>query len=473
MKIKYISAKYVAFCHWNICIVFMLFPLFLHGQESMTLEKCRKMALENNKQIAIAEQNKEKASATVKAYRANFLPRISATGLAYYTSAENDFKVKTDNIHLFNPDDLNGILPPNLLPVVSQFSTISIPDMNFNLNLNNSYLVGVSVEQPIFMGGKITSAYKMAKTGNDIAKQNQKLTETEVIQQTDEAYWMYVKATELKKSSEKYKKVVTELYRVVENAQKTGMKSQNDVMKVQVKLNEAELQLLQAENGTRLARMNLCHIIGIHLLSEIMLPESFDYALLSMDDNVDVTSRPEYAMLSKRVQLKEQEKKLVRSEFLPNIGVRGGYNYMYGLKLNDEVLMDNTSFSAMISVNIPLFHWGEGANKIRIAETEKKIAQIQWQEATEKMQLELTQTLNRYEESILEIQLTANSLKQAEENLKISRNHYDVGMETLADYLEAQTLWQKASSDFINAKAALKLSETYYMKAAGKLRIEE
>ena len=465
--------KYTISNHWIICAVFVLLPSFLYGQEIMTLEKCREMALENNKQIAIAGQNKEKASATVKAYRANFLPRISANGLAYYTTAGNDFKIKIDDIQLFNTDKLSGILPSGLLSAVNQFSTISIPDMKFNLNLNNSYLVGVSVEQPIFMGGKITSAYKMAKTGNDIAKQNQKLTEAEVIQQTDEAYWMYVKTTELKKSSEKYKEVIAELYRVVENAHKAGMKSQNDVMKVQVKLNEAELQLLQAENGTRLARMNLCHIIGIHLLSEIILPDSFDYALLSMDDNVDVTSRPEYAMLSKQVQLKEQEKKLVRSEFLPNIGVRGGYNYMYGLKLNDEVLMDNASFSAMVSVNIPLFHWGEGANKIRMAETDKKIAQIQWQEAAEKMQLELMQTLNRYEESVLEVQLTASSLKQAEENLKISRNHYDVGMETLADYLEAQTLWQKASSDFINAKASLKLSETHYMKAAGKLQVKE
>ena len=44
-------------------------------------------------------------------------------------------------------------------------------------------------------------------------------------------------------------------------------------------------------------------------------------------------------------------------------------------------------------------------------------------------------------------------------------------METLADYLEAQTMWQKASSDLIDAQASLKLSETHYLKAAGKLPV--
>lgn len=469
MSTKYNSINSKTFSILFGIVVSILFPVFVYGQEMLTLEKCREMALINNKRIAIAEQNKEKSSAAVKAYRANFLPKISATGLAYYTNVDNDIQIKTDDIHLFNPDDLSGIIPPSLQPIINNFSTLSIPDMNFKLDLNNSYMAGVKLEQPVFAGGKVASAYKMSKIGNEVAALNQHLTEAEVILQTDEAYWMYVKTLELQKSAEKYKEVVLEFFRIVENARNAGMKSQNDVMKVQVKVNEAELQLLQAGNGVRLARMNLCHTIGLPLLNNVMVPDSFDDALLDIDRNADISSRPEYAMLNKQIELKQQEKKLVQSDFLPSVGLMGAYNYMYGLKLNDDLLMDKGAFSAIVSVNIPLFHWGEGANKVRIAKTEKKIAELQRDEAVEKMQLELMQALNKYEESALEVVLTEQSLKQAEENLKISKNHYDAGMETLADYLEAQTIWQKATSDLINAKAALKLSETYYMKAAGKL----
>ena len=289
--------------------------------------------------------------------------------------------------------------------------------------------------------------------------------------QTDEAYWLYVRACEMRKSAEPYREVVAELQRVVDNAHEAGMKSQNDVMKVQVKLNEADLQVLRADNGVRLARMNLCHVIGLPLLSEVPLPETFDAPLPRLESEADVTARPEYALLGKQIELKEQEKNLTRSDFLPNIGVMGAYNYAYGVKLNNEPLFDQGAFSAVISVNIPLFQWGEGANKLRAAKTDIKIMELQREDATEQMQLELMQALNTYEEALLEVQFTAKSLGQAEENLKTSRNHYEAGMETLADYLEAQTMWQKASSDLIDAKASLKLSETRYLKAAGKLPV--
>ena len=211
------------------------------AQDTLTLARCREMALENNKQMAIAEQNQEKASALVKAYRANFLPKISATGLAYYTGMDNDLQIPVGDVQLFDPTSLDGSIPPamqpiyeQLLPVLNQFSTVSIPPIGLHVDLNNTYSAGVKAEQPVFMGGKNVSAYKMAKTGRELAELNRHLAEAEVIVQTDEAYWLYARACEMRKSAESYREVVAELQRVVDNAHEAGMKSQNDVMKVQV-----------------------------------------------------------------------------------------------------------------------------------------------------------------------------------------------------------------------------------------------
>ena len=77
--------------------------------------------------------------------------------------------------------------------------------------------------------------------------------------------------------------------------------------------------------------------------------------------------------------------------------------------------------------------------------------------------------LNEYDEASLEVKLTTTALDQAEINLKMSRDQYEVGMETLADYLEAQSIWQKAMSDLINARAKRRITYTAYMKAAGLL----
>lgn len=457
-KIKYISLLI------SICFI----SFFLPAQE-MTLQQCREMALQNNKQIAIANQNKQKASSTVKSYRANFLPKISAQGIGYYSGSKTNMAVSLPDINLFDPGSLAGIVPPEYIPILSSFSTISLPDLNFQLNLNNTYMAGVNVEQPIYAGGKIRSAYQMSKVGDEIAGLNQELTRTEVILETDKAYWLSVQATELRKSAVKCKEVVEEAHRMVKNATEVGMKSKNDLMKVQVQLNQAQLQLQRAENGVRLSQMNLCHMVGLPLQSEITLSDSFDEQLIEVDPDAGIFSRPEYEMLDRQIDLKNQEKRLVRSDFLPQIGVRGSYNYMYGVKLNDNVLFDNDSFSAMVSVNIPLFHWGEGASKIKAGEADKKIMEFQRDEAGEKMELELQRALNNYNEALTEVILTNETLMQSEENLKMSRDHYEVGMETISDYLEAQTIWQTAQSEYIIAKTKLEISKTEYLKAVGRL----
>ena len=62
----------------------------------------------------------------------------------------------------------------------------------------------------------------------------------------------------------------------------------------------------------------------------------------------------------------------------------------------------------------------------------------------EQMMLELTQAANNLDEARLESELSDRSLLQAEENMKVSKSQYEVGLETLSDYLEAQALWQQA-----------------------------
>lgn len=455
-------------------ILFAFFvPFLLSGQE-MTLEQCRELALENNKAIFIASRNKDKAEYTVKAYRANFFPKISASGNYLYSDTEMKETISGNYLPTFVPDPATGQLVPNILagpdgnPVFNQYAYF--PDMDISLNAKNTWMAGLRAEQPVYTGGKITAAYRMAQIGDKMAGLNQQLSRAETIVKADEAYWTYVKTRELVKLALSYQRVVTELLRDVQNAHKVGLKHQNDVLKVQVKINEAELQLRQAENGNRLARKNLCYVMGLPLDTEILLPESFDESSgLKTDRMADYISRPEYAILEQQIQLKEQEIKLTRSDFLPKVGVAANYGYINGLELNGSKLLDGASFSAMVSVSIPLFQWGEGRNKIQAARAERDIVQLQRDDIAQQMELELIQAFDKCDEAILDVQLTAHSLNQAQENMRVSEDRYKAGMETLADYLEAQTVWQRAWSEHVDALTRLRLNQTYYLKAAGKL----
>jgi outer membrane protein TolC len=85
------------------------------------------------------------------------------------------------------------------------------------------------------------------------------------------------------------------------------------------------------------------------------------------------------------------------------------------------------------------------------------------------MALELSRATDKCDESALEVDLTARSLEQAEENMRLSGQQYEAGMETLSAYLEARTVRQQARTEHINALTRQRLNQTYFLKAAGKL----
>lgn len=314
----------------------------------------------------------------------------------------------------------------------------------------------------------------MAKLGKEMSFLNRNLTNTEVVYETDKAYWTLLKVQELQTVAEHYKKVVEHLLQDVQNAFEVGMVSRNEILKVQVKLNEAKLQLRRAENAVRLAKMNLCHVIGVSLLDDISIAEgALDLSPLDLVEVEDVTLRPEYQLLTKQLDLKHQEVRLTRSDYLPQIGVVGGWNYYDALTFNKNKMFKGGSFSALFSVKVPLFQWGEGLSRVRSKKAERQIALLQREDASEKMLLEMTMALNQVDESKLEVEMTTESLAQAEENLKTSTDQFEVGLETLTEHLEAQTLWQKAWAENVKAKAQLRLNETNYLKASGQLTLDE
>jgi outer membrane protein TolC len=173
--------------------------------------------------------------------------------------------------------------------------------------------------------------------------------------------------------------------------------------------------------------------------------------------------------LSEKVELMRQQVKLTRSDHLPQVGLMAGVSYMNGLKLNDEKLIDDGSASAMLSVKVPLYHFGEMKYKVRSAKLKQQEAEVEKENLEEQMLLEVNLAANSQEESALEVKLTESSILQASENLKVSRKNYENGLETLSNLLEAQTLWQQAECDYIQALCALFVNHTRYLKASGQL----
>ena len=434
--------------------------MYVQAQEILSLEQCRQMAIKQNKEIAAAAKQSDMAKYMVRSYRGNFFPDISLTGTGLYNTGTGTLAMEGGLLPVYTPDATGEMIETG--------SYAYFPGMSLSYKVRTIYSGGVSLEQPIYMGGKIINAFKMAKIQRDMAGENERLTTTDIILQTDEAYAGLVKANELKAVAEKYMEALNELMKNVQTARKHGMRSQNDVLKVQVKLNECELSVRRAENAIRLASMNLCHYIGCDLRGDLQvestLPEPGE-----MFAAADITSRPEYVMLDQQVQLAARQVKLNRSELLPQIGFGASYNYMHGFKFSDQYLFHKGTASLMLNVTIPVFHFGERINKVKAAKAQLEQTRLEQENKNQLMQLELTQAINNLDEAQLEKKIAERSLEQAEENMRVSRSQFNAGLETLSDHLEAQALWQQAYETKVDASFQLYIKYIAYLKAAGKL----
>ncbi len=444
----------------TIAILTALLSLSLAAQdETLTLGECVDLALAYNRRLAASAMQTLGAQYQVRSMWANFFPSLSAQGTALYSDANGSLGIA------------GGNLPTFLTTGTPDGGFAYFPGTSIDYKVGAVFMAGVQLQQPIYTGGRLRTAYRMQTLSAQMARLGETLTAQEVLVQTVEAYIDVVRAREMLAVARKYGETLDRLRHDVESAHSHGLAPKNDVLKVRVRQDESELGIRRAENALRLATMNLCHHIGKPLTSPVEvegdLPDAGEGASAP-----DITLRPEHGLLDSQTALSALQVRLAQSERLPQVGVSGNYSYMHGMRVNGKDFFDRGYFAALLNVSVPLYHFGERTNKVRAAEARREQARLEQEELDERMRLELSLAASELDEAQLEVRLTASSLSQAEENMRVSRAHYDAGMETLSACLEAQALWQQAYGTDVEARCRLFLSRVRYLRTSGLLSTE-
>lgn len=446
----------------------------IQAQQLLTLDECRSLALENNHEIKAAQSQTESATYTRKSYRANYFPTITLNAIGLYSTmgGSEDLAIGEQNLPVFKPNSQFGAQTPQLSDKMWLVQNLTgyayFPGFSTSIDyeVGPMLLAGISLEQPIYMGGKIANATKIASKAVEMSQANETLTKVNAIKKTDEAYALVVKAKEMQKVAISYNTVLQELMNNIVKAKNQGMSTGNDVLKVQVKLNESELNLTKAANAVTLAKMNLCHVIGMDLSSDIDVTDN--YPQIDTKEG-GVAARPESKILAKKVEIAEAKTKVERSAVRPEVGAMVSYNYVHGFKIADETLFNDADLTALVKVKVPIFNFGKSTNKIRAAESSLQQTRIEQQNITEQLELEHQRAVNILSEAEKELSVAENSLRQASENMRSSKSLYENGYETLTDYMQSQVLWQQAMAAKVDAEYQLYLAKVDFNRTSGTL----
>ena len=175
-------------------------------------------------------------------------------------------------------------------------------------------------------------------------------------------------------------------------------------------------------------------------------------------------------MLQKQVELKELNIKNIRADYLPTVGIMAGYSYLSDMKMDNITMRMNRPMPlVMVSVSIPIFHFGEGSRKMESAKIALNMQREELSKTGKLLAIEMQHAGRNLQDAHLLIDLSTNALEEANANLTRTRDNHETGMGTLLDVLDAQAQWQEAYSNAIDARVQYKISELEYLRVSGNL----
>lgn len=417
----------------------------VYAQETLSLSQaeCRQMALAHNEDLQRADNAVRQAELDKAAAFAAYLPQIDGTISGTYVS------------------DMNM--------------------MGMELQMRGMYMAGISLAQPLYTGGKIRAANRLAAIGKECAGEERRRIRMQVAADADNAYWNYIAVLWKVRMMNAYKQQMDTLYSQARNSLTAGMSTGNDLLRINAKRSEIDYRLQKAVNGANLCRLSLCNVLGCSLDTPI---EPTDTVIpLSAPRQLDesIALRPELNLLQRQVDAAEQKVRTVRADILPRIGLSAGYTYYGNVKMKGMAAdaqgnqvpftqkFDDGLSLIMASVSIPIFHWGEGLKKVKRAKLDVENKRLDLQKNIRLLGIEVRRAIQNVTDSYNLVETASLGRDQANENLRNMHNRYRNGMCSLTDLLDAQVQWQQAQSNWIEARTQCKINETEYLRVTGKL----
>ena len=505
------------------------------AQETLTLDDCREMAVRQSQDLEQARIKMDMAGYDRKIARANYFPKVSATGAYLYNNRDialvNDqqsallqnagtllqgqlnaamasattqlsaamqqkmtqlmtaiqtnpalaaeymgspmWQTVLKMLQGVDPSSLAGLVPNIAEPVNAIGADI---DKALHPDLHNIWVGAVSVQQPVFVGGKIVYSNQMAALAEELARSKYDMKYADVVLDVDQAYWQIISIANKKKLAQSYLDLLQQMQADVDKSIAAGVATESDALQVKVKVNEARMLLTKADNGLTLSKMLLCKRIGLPLESEIVLadeaidviPEPQTPALKSLEDIY--ADRPETRSLQLAGKIYDKKAKVARADMMPKVALTANYLISNPNAFNGiQNTWNGGTFVAGVMVNVPIFHGLENVNRYKKAKAEATLYQTQYEDARELIGLQVAQQRKVLGEAHEKVDMTLSNLENAEENLRKATIGFEAGVLPTNTVLGAQTAWLSAHSEYIDAGIELQMAAAQLLKAEGEL----
>lgn len=399
--------------------------------QTLSVEQYRQKVLEYNQDIQKSQQAVNGALYSLKGIKTGFFPKLDITGNYSYQLEKVEFLPGTDLKH-------------------------------------DNYGVEAGLVQNVYSGSAVRKQYDVAKLQHAIAQLSVEHTVDNMIYAADVSYWSVAANRNLYELSEQFVQIVRELYEIVNKRFEEGAISKTDVLMVQNRLKEAELQLNTNSTNYKTALQSLNIMMGVEPDAAVVLTDSIQKVLWVPKQeglNKALERRADYQSAIMGIEMAKLQTDMARSKYLPQLAV--GIKEKYGTTLLNVDGKAQWATTTYAQINIPVFHWGEMRQNVRLSRTQE------WTKELERSQLkdQVSKELNNAWVNVIEIskklEIVYSSLDIAKDNLTLNTFSYNEGKLPIIDVLSAQVSWLQAYTNVVSVNYQYKVALAEYAKALG------
>ncbi|MHB8056923.1 MAG: TolC family protein [Desulfuromonadaceae bacterium] len=402
------------------------------------------MALENNNQIKAAGFNSHAARQGIDAANSRYLPVISFEETFAATNSPT-------NAFMMNLDE-------------GRFSTTDFDTIN-NPAARHDFKTALSIQQPLYVPSlsplKSLAVKEAQKSELELEGMRQSIA--------FQVFFTYLdvqKADAQLKTTDKAVGDARENMRIAVVRTSTGVGLRSDELRSRTHLSMVEQQHISAQNNLILAKMKLAMLIG--------MPEEGAYEISGFSDTIEVAPISDQVVreaLDSRVEIKQSQADLEKSAaalrlawsgYLPTVGAFAAYQ----LNAKDAPFpSDNEAWTAGVSLKWNVFEGFRTNSERRRALSGQSAAREMLESASKDVRFQLKESYVRRDEAAKRLEVTRNSVLDAEETVRLLTKRYENSLATMVELLDAQTALNQTRANMVDAEAGYALAggRVYYM----------
>jgi outer membrane protein len=408
------------------------------SEDSLSLERCLEIALDNSNQIAIAEGDVIRAEMGLKDAWSGFLPELHLSGGYNLTDT---------------------------------FNRLEWNENHYSLSL------GASVSP--FNGGRNFINTAKSRETLSSAEQSQRLTAINLVLDVMSRYYNLLEASEileLRKESLAQKRTHFEFAR----AQfELGLVPRSDVLKAEVAVLSGSIDSLEAGGNLGLAHAELNDVMGIWLGHPTRIkPVTVTRAVPpGLDDCLDeaLKNRPELLQQESSLAIRRHNVRLAQIEKWPKLTLTGSYSayvdgFLFdGLPVNRTNWEDNTDWRVGIGLSFPIFDGGTAGRSVRAARIDLRESELNYSDWEKRVDLEVKAAHLNLVTALRRIDLTEKEVESAQESYNAASGRYRTGVAPITEVIDAAVALSNSKVSHTRAIYDYLLSGARLRQAMGHL----